>query len=82
LLFLDEKGTVLQTVRSIPPWRLTKPVPKARYVLEVPVGTIDASGTCVGDELTWQDPPPYSLTVLAQQKEERRRFRRDPETKK
>jgi len=68
LIFLDEKGNVLRTVEAIPPWRFTKPVPKARYVLEVPVGTIESSGTCVGDRLTWQDPAPYRFTVLSRKK--------------
>jgi len=81
-LFLDEKGKVLKTIRSLPPRRFTRPVAKARYVLEVPVGTIDASGTCVGDELTWQDPPPYSLTVLSRHKEEGRHLHDEPETRK
>jgi uncharacterized membrane protein (UPF0127 family) len=82
LVFLDENGKVLKLVRSLPPRRFTKPVPKARYVLEVPVGTIDTSGTCVGDELTWKEPPPYNLTVLSRQKEEDRRTHHDPEMRK
>lgn len=67
LLFLDERGKVLRTIQSIRPWRCTRPVSGARYVLEVPVGTIDSSGTCVGDELTWQDPPAYRIALLSQQ---------------
>ncbi len=65
VLFLDEKGTVLEVVRSLRPWRKTRRVRGARYVLEVPVGTVDATGTQVGDELTWRDPSPYSLSVLS-----------------
>jgi uncharacterized membrane protein (UPF0127 family) len=65
ILFIDEKGRVLKALRAFPPRRFTKPVSKARYVLEVPVGTIDASGTCVGDELNWQDPAPYTISVLS-----------------
>lgn len=68
VLFLDEKGRVLEVVRSLRPWKRTRRVPKARYVLEVPVGTVDGSGTQVGDELTWRDPSPYSLSVLSSQR--------------
>ena len=65
VLFLDEKGRVLEVYRSIRPWRRTRRVAGARYVLEVPVGTIDASGTQAGDELSWRDPTPYSISVLS-----------------
>ena len=66
VLFLDERGKVLELVRSIHPWRFSRRVSGARYALEVPVGTIDASSTRVGDELTWQNPTPYSISVLSQ----------------
>jgi uncharacterized membrane protein (UPF0127 family) len=56
VLFLDAEGKVLELRRSIPPWRIAGRVSGGRYVLEVPVGTIDASGTQVGDELTWHEP--------------------------
>jgi len=65
VLFLDEKGTVLESVRSLRPWRKTRRVRGARYVLEVPAGTIDSSKTQVGDELSWRDPAPYSISVLS-----------------
>ena len=67
LLFLDERGKVLELIRSFPPWKRTRRVSGARYVLEVPVGTIDRSGTQVGDELAWQDPAPYTISVLSPQ---------------
>ena len=69
VLFLDEKGRVIDVVRSLRPWKRTRRVPGACYVLEVPVGTIDSSGTRVGDELTWQDPVPYTISVLDPQSE-------------
>ena len=65
VLFLDEKGRVLDLLRAIQPWKRTRRVSGARYVLEVPVGTIDASGTTVGDELSWREPAPYSISVLS-----------------
>jgi uncharacterized membrane protein (UPF0127 family) len=66
VLFLDDRGKVLKLVRSISPWNFTRRVPGARYALEVPVGTIDTSSTHVGDELTWREPSPYSISVLSQ----------------
>lgn len=62
VIFLDDKGRVLELVRALRPWKRTRRVPGARYVLEVPVGTIDVSGTQPGDLLTWRDPVPYSLS--------------------
>jgi uncharacterized membrane protein (UPF0127 family) len=70
VLFLDEKGKVLKVVESLAPWKWTKKVPEARYVLEVPAGTVESSGTRVGDELSWREPMPYSLSVLRGNREE------------
>ena len=65
VLFLDGKGSVLELVRSLRPWRKPRRVSGAVYVLEIPVGTIDASGTRVGDDLTWREPAPYSISILS-----------------
>lgn len=65
VLFLDDRGRVLDLVRSLRPWKRTRKVAGARYVLEVPEGTIDASGTRVGDELSWREQAPYSISVLS-----------------
>lgn len=63
VLFLDGEGKVLELRRSMPPWRITHRVRGGRYVLEVPVGTIDASDTRVGDELTWNEPVNEELII-------------------
>jgi uncharacterized membrane protein (UPF0127 family) len=65
VLFLDNRGRVLKMHRSLRPWRMTRRVRGAHYVLEVPSGTIDMSGTQVGDELAWGDPVPYTISVLS-----------------
>jgi uncharacterized membrane protein (UPF0127 family) len=65
VVFLDERGRVLKLVRSISPWSFTRRVRGGRYALEVPVGTIDGSSTQVGDELSWRNPLPYSISVLS-----------------
>ncbi|MFC1661545.1 DUF192 domain-containing protein [Gemmatimonadota bacterium] len=56
VLFLDDEGRVLEALRGFPPWRRTKRVAGARYVLEVPSGTIEATATEVGDVLSWHLP--------------------------
>jgi hypothetical protein len=56
VLFLDARGRVLQSAPQVPPWHQPMRVQTARYVLEVPVGTIQATGTCRGDELAWMPP--------------------------
>ena len=56
VLFLDAGGRVLESARHVQPWKSPLRVQRASYVLEVPVGTIDATGTVEGDELAWMPP--------------------------
>lgn len=58
VLFLDASGEVLKMVGSLRPWKRTGRVKGSHYVLEVPTGVIESSGTCEGDRLTWWDPAP------------------------
>jgi len=71
VLFLDERGRVLKLIHGLKPWKFTRRVADAQYVLEVPVGTIATSGTQVGDLLTWRDPAPYTISVLSPDQDER-----------
>jgi uncharacterized membrane protein (UPF0127 family) len=49
----DGSRRVLSVRRAIPPWRgVVWRVGGAKGVLELPVGTIDSSGTAVGDEIS------------------------------
>ena len=77
VLLLDDNGRVLKVFRSLRPWRRTGRVQGARYVLGLPVGTVEASDTRVGDELTWRDSVPYSITVLSSQGKGSSRSRRE-----
>ncbi len=61
LIFLDDSGRVLRSIPRVRPWEKPKRVTSAHYVLEVPAGTIEATETTTGDELTWL--PPRSLSV-------------------
>jgi uncharacterized membrane protein (UPF0127 family) len=50
VLFLDKDFCVIRAVKALPPYR-TCVVKKSVYVLEVPVGALDASGTGEGDQI-------------------------------
>lgn len=50
-LFVNAGGRVTKAVPSLRPWRVVWWAPGARDCLELPVGTIAASGTLVGDQL-------------------------------
>jgi uncharacterized membrane protein (UPF0127 family) len=52
VLFLAKDGTVLKLVNAMPPGALGAMARRARAVLELPVGTIEVSGTVIGDRLT------------------------------
>lgn len=51
VVFLDEQGVILRQVCALPPWRATPVLRAARSVLELPAGTLQASGTQEGDRL-------------------------------
>jgi uncharacterized membrane protein (UPF0127 family) len=48
VLALDEAGTVIDCVSNLKPWRLRLPRRGTAGVLELPAGTLEASGTAVG----------------------------------
>ena len=50
VLFLDKDLHVIRAVKALPPYR-TCVVKKSVYVLEVPVGALDASHTVEGDQI-------------------------------
>ncbi len=53
VVFLTVDGTVVQLESFLRPWRVRRGAKATRYVLEVPAGTINATRTKVGDELSW-----------------------------
>lgn len=53
VIFLTVDGTVVQLESFLHPWRVRRGAKSTRYVLEVPAGTINATRTQVGDELSW-----------------------------
>jgi uncharacterized protein len=53
VVFLDRQGRVLALYPRLGPGRRSSWHARARYAIEVQVGTIEASGTQVGDLIAW-----------------------------
>lgn len=57
VVFLDKKLRVVKTRPSLKPWRIAGCL-RAHSVLELPEGTIQATGTRPGDQLEFEQIPP------------------------
>lgn len=53
LVYIDRKRVVCKTVSNLAPWR-TSMYLAAHSIVELPAGTIAASGTCKGDQLVFE----------------------------
>lgn len=51
VVYVDRADRVVALDREMKPWAVGRPHRGARYVLELPAGTIARSGTLVGDQL-------------------------------
>jgi uncharacterized membrane protein (UPF0127 family) len=51
---LDRDGRVVDVVRDMRPWRVRLPRAGTVGVLELPVGTVESSGTSVGHSLVFE----------------------------
>lgn len=51
VVFVHRDGTVVHLLHGIRPWRTSKVVPSSRYVVELPVGTLQRTGTQIGDRI-------------------------------
>jgi len=51
VLYVDRQDRVVKAVRNLKPFRFSGCLRAAHYTIELPVGTIDGSGTAVGDQL-------------------------------
>jgi uncharacterized protein len=51
VLYVDQADRVVALDPEMAPWRVGKVYRQARYVIELPAGTVAASGTAVGDQL-------------------------------
>jgi uncharacterized membrane protein (UPF0127 family) len=64
IIFLDASGRVLKVLEKVPPRTTPARVVGGRYVLEVPAGTIEATGTSVGDNCSWTRTPSHASLRL------------------
>ena len=53
VLWLDDEQHVVAMRENLAPWKTASPQEAAKYVIELPSGAIKASGTTLGDEITW-----------------------------
>jgi uncharacterized membrane protein (UPF0127 family) len=51
LVLCDRASVVVGVVHRLPPWRVSPLFGSAAAVLELPAGTVEVSGTQVGDTL-------------------------------
>ena len=56
VLFLDRSSHIVAMVQNMRPGRMTRIRWRARTVLELPAGTLQRTGTCVGDQILMRDP--------------------------
>ncbi len=54
VVFADPEGMVVGLTENLRPWRATRMHRGARYAVELPVGTVAASGTQRGDVLAFE----------------------------
>lgn len=53
VLFLDKENQVVGALKSVAPYRIPKAYVRADSVIELPVGTIERTGTQVGHMICW-----------------------------
>jgi uncharacterized membrane protein (UPF0127 family) len=54
VLYVNKEHEVVGYQDSLPPWRLGKTHLHSRYVVELPAGTVEKTGTQVGDKIKLQ----------------------------
>jgi uncharacterized membrane protein (UPF0127 family) len=55
VVFVSKEQRIVYIYSKMKPWRVSKIVGKAHYVIELPSGTVERAGAKVGDEVEWQD---------------------------
>jgi hypothetical protein len=51
VLYVDREARIVKAVPNLKPFRVSAAVRRARSVIELPSGTIEATGTMAGDQL-------------------------------
>jgi uncharacterized membrane protein (UPF0127 family) len=67
--FMDRKGVIVAAYPSLPPNSRSKWHRDAAHALELPAGTLQASGTVVGDVLTWVSQPALATGKVSRRTE-------------
>jgi len=67
LVFVDRKGKVVGLRPALRPNRMSRLYWRAQFVVELPVGTIERSGTEVGDAIEWCDADLLATSIADQQ---------------
>jgi uncharacterized membrane protein (UPF0127 family) len=57
VIFIDRAGAVVAIYPRLAPGRRTRWHMRAHYALELPTGTLESTGTRVGDRLVWTPAP-------------------------
>ena len=55
VLHVDSRDRVVRVLHDIRPWRLGPLVWRGKYVVELPAGTANRTGTQIGDQLVLED---------------------------
>jgi hypothetical protein len=57
ILALDDRGVVIDRVEALKPWRIRLPRRGTAGVLELPLGTLSATGTVLGHRIEFKAAP-------------------------
>jgi len=57
VIYVNEQDEVVDLDEHLQPWQIGKPRSSARYVIEVPAGTVKRTGTQRGDRLRLEEAP-------------------------
>ena len=53
VLFLDEKRRIVEIKERFKPFTVYSPREKSKYIIELPAGTVQRTGTRIGDAASW-----------------------------
>ncbi|MEI6042947.1 MAG: DUF192 domain-containing protein [Chloroflexota bacterium] len=59
VVFVSKEQRIVYLYPRMKPWRVSKIVGKAHYVIELPEGTVERAGAKIGDVVEWQDETSY-----------------------
>ncbi len=60
VLYVNREGQIIDIDEHLQPWRIGRPRPRAHFVVELPAGTVAATGTRPGDRIKIERPASLS----------------------